>query len=77
MQGLEFSLIVRVLESGHNRFFNGDLIGLSKSFPFPCDGECPIKIRKLDNGKQIDVIYLDMSKAFDKVSHAQLLRRLL
>ena len=32
--------------------------------------------RKLDNGKQIDVIYLDMSKAFDKVSHAQLLRRL-
>ena len=35
------------------------------------------KGRKLDNGKQIDVIYLDMSKAFDKVSHAQLLRRLI
>ena len=32
--------------------------------------------QKLDNGKQIDVIYLDMWKAFDKVSHAQLLRRL-
>ena len=32
--------------------------------------------QKLDNGKQIDVIYVDMSKAFDKVSHAQLLRRL-
>jgi hypothetical protein len=24
--------------------------------------------RKLDNSKQIDVIYLDMSKAFDKVT---------
>ena len=32
--------------------------------------------RKLDDGKQMDVIYLDMSKAFDKVSHAQLIRRL-
>ena len=32
--------------------------------------------RKLDNGEQIDVIYLDMSKAFDKVSHTKLLRRL-
>ena len=32
--------------------------------------------RKLDNSKQIDVIYLDMSKAFDKVSHAQLMHRL-
>ena len=32
--------------------------------------------RKLDNGKQIDVIYLVMSKAFNKVSHAHLLRRL-
>ena len=30
--------------------------------------------RKLDDGKQMDVIYLDMSKAFDKVSHAQLIR---
>ena len=28
----------------------------------------------LDRGKQIDVIYLDMSKAFDKVSHKRLLR---
>jgi hypothetical protein len=27
-------------------------------------------------GKQIDVIYLDMSKAFDKVSHVRLLHRL-
>ena len=32
--------------------------------------------RQLDNGKQIDVIYLDMSKAFDKVSHTKLLHRL-
>ena len=32
--------------------------------------------RKLDNGKQIDVIYLDMSKAFDKAYHAQLMHRL-
>jgi hypothetical protein len=31
---------------------------------------------KLDNGEQIDVIYLDMSKAFDKVSHTKLLHRL-
>ncbi len=30
----------------------------------------------LDRGKQIDVIYLDMSKAFDKVSHKRLLLRL-
>ena len=29
--------------------------------------------RQLDRGKQIDVIYLDMSKAFDKVSHKRLL----
>ena len=28
---------------------------------------------KLDRGKQIDVFYLDMSKAFDKVSHKRLL----
>jgi hypothetical protein len=32
--------------------------------------------RDLDRGKQIDVLYLDMSKAFDKVSHAKLLHRL-
>ena len=32
--------------------------------------------RELDLGKQIDVIYLDMSKAFDRVSHMQLLKRL-
>ena len=31
---------------------------------------------KLDSGEQIDVIYLDMSKAFDKVNHAKLLHRL-
>ena len=35
------------------------------------------KIRnQLDRGKQIDVIYLDMSKAFDNVSHNRLLLRL-
>ena len=32
--------------------------------------------RELDLGKQIDVIHLDMSKAFDRVSHMQLLKRL-
>ena len=32
--------------------------------------------RDLDRGKQIDVIYLDMSKAFNKVSHAKLLDQL-
>ena len=32
--------------------------------------------RELDLGKQIDVIYLDMSKVFDRVSHMQLLKRL-
>jgi len=32
--------------------------------------------RELEHGKQIDVLYLDMSKAFDKVSHAELLHRL-
>ena len=32
--------------------------------------------RLLDRGKQVDVIYLDMSKAFDKVSHKRLLSRL-
>ena len=32
--------------------------------------------RELDRGRQIDVLYLDMSKAFDKVSHAKLLDRL-
>lgn len=30
----------------------------------------------LDRGNQIDVIYLDMSKAFDKVSHRQLINKL-
>ena len=32
--------------------------------------------RELDRGKQIDVLYLDMSKAFDRVSHAELIHRL-
>ena len=32
--------------------------------------------RELDRGKQIDVCYLDMSKAFDEVSHTKLLVRL-
>ena len=32
--------------------------------------------RELDLGKQVDVVYLDMSKAFDRVSHMQLLKRL-
>ena len=32
--------------------------------------------RNLDRGKQIDVLYLDMSKIFDKVSHAKLIHRL-
>ena len=32
--------------------------------------------RELDRSKQINVLYLDMSKAFDKVSHNQLLHRL-
>ncbi|CAB4001796.1 Hypothetical predicted protein, partial [Paramuricea clavata] len=32
--------------------------------------------KQLDRGKQIDAIYLDMSKAFDKVSHKRLLLRL-
>jgi hypothetical protein len=31
---------------------------------------------QLDIGKQIDVIYLDMSKAFDKISHVRFLHRL-
>ena len=31
--------------------------------------------RELDHDKQIDVLYLDMSKAFDRVSHAKLLHR--
>ena len=31
---------------------------------------------ELDHGKQIDVLYLDMSKAFDRVSHTKLLHRL-
>ena len=31
---------------------------------------------QLDNGGQVDVVYLDMSKAFDKVSYRKLLRKL-
>ena len=30
----------------------------------------------LDNGKQVDMIYMDMSKAFDKVNHGCLLQKL-
>ncbi|CAB4036383.1 RNA-directed DNA polymerase from mobile element jockey, partial [Paramuricea clavata] len=32
--------------------------------------------RESDLGKQVEVIYLDMSKAFDRISHMQLLKRL-
>ena len=39
--------------------------------------EVPERIgRELYRGKQIDVLYLDMSKAFDKVSQGKLLHRL-
>ena len=31
---------------------------------------------KLDRGRQVNIIYLDMSKAFDTVNHAKLLRKL-
>ena len=31
---------------------------------------------QLDKGGQVDVVYLDMSKAFDKVSYRKLLRKL-
>ena len=31
---------------------------------------------ELDIGKQVDVIYMDMSKAFHRVSHMQLFKRL-
>ncbi len=30
----------------------------------------------LDSGKQIDIIFMDMSKAFDKVNHAALISKL-
>ena len=31
---------------------------------------------KLDRGRQVNIIYLDMSKAFDTVNHTKLLRKL-
>ena len=31
---------------------------------------------KLDNGRSVDVIYLDFAEAFDKVPHQRLLRKL-
>ena len=30
----------------------------------------------LDDGKQVDMVYMDMSKAFDKVNHGCLLQKL-
>ena len=30
----------------------------------------------LDNGRQVDVVFIDFSKAFDKVNHAVLLQKL-
>ena len=30
----------------------------------------------LDNGKDVDIVYLDFSKAFDKVAHRRLIKKL-
>ena len=51
---------------------------------FLAGGSCVTQLRRVlhyiggqvDAGKQIDIIYLDMSKAFDKVDHTKLLARL-
>ena len=30
----------------------------------------------IDNGKDVDIVYLDFSKAFDKVAHRRLIKKL-
>ena len=35
-----------------------------------------VHVKAIDNGEEVDVKYLDFAKAFDKVPHKRLLRKL-
>ena len=76
LEHIIYSQLVNFLES--NMFFNAAQHGFRKSFS--CETQLLLFTNDLhsalDRGSQMDCVFLDFSKAFDKVSHELLLLKL-
>ena len=71
-------IVTSIVYTSENNFFSPEQHG------FTSGKSCTTQLLEfledlteaLDNGKDIDVVYLDFCKAFDKVSHKRLLKKL-